>query len=137
MSDNTKHVTEGYDVSAEATDTIENTEVATSTLDLGRSFFLVRVSIDDCTNIPASTTMSFTASPIAEPTSGDVLHEVWELNGAAQVVTGALPGATNRPVAFALRDAVGIRRIVCTLSQAATGDVDIRVQGMDGGKAIV
>lgn len=133
MADNnTVNKNIGFAQSVEQSDTVANTETVTSILDLGAQYFIVRVSIDDCDNIAADTTMTFTASPYA---TGATFYELWDINGKSQVTTGTLP-TTARAISFPLRDGVGIRRIKCTFGVAVTGDVVVRVQGIDSGIAV-
>jgi len=77
--------------------------------------------------------MSFTASPYK---TGATFYQLWDINGQSQVVTGTLP-ITAVAMSFPLRDGLGIRRIICTLSNNASGGtVVVTVQGIDAGKAV-
>lgn len=126
---NDKNPNLGFDQSDVQTATIAQDAATSDTVDLGRPYETVRISIPDCDNIPNTTTMSFAVDVDGEGS----LFNLWNENGQAAIATGNLPTDTTA-VTFIVRDAIGIRRIALTLSNNATGgDVIVNVQGINGG----
>lgn len=102
---------------------------AVDALDLERNFAFARVSIGDCSMIPATTTMTlqfgFGASDTVLNAFDNSTTAIWRSSN--------LPTSGGFTLMLPPELTMGVRRVKIVLSQNVTGDATFTIYGFDGG----
>lgn len=102
---------------------------AVAEVDLGRNYAFIVVKCEDCSNIPATTTLSAEVGY----DDGDTLVDLYEQDDPGTLwESGNLP--TSGTLGFLLNHAAGAQRLRLKLSNNASGgSVVFSIYGWDGG----